>query len=288
MTTPVRHLRRFPRAARALRKRAAFALPLVLLLALAGSLAVAVLLERQSTASLSVKRHLDAYQFHHVSAGMREMTTRWLKTIRGSLSESLEADGRAFTLQLPGGYRVDVYAEDGQGAALSDVSQLSGRRREIAEYVREYVKAYAKPEELDDALRPAGPAVISVASAPRIVLEGLAAACVEPDQVPAVVEALERLALQTSRPDLIQATDATSPLADLGLEPRARTELETLITTSPSVYRVVCVERGPAGRATWRAGGLMDMAAPRSTAAYDQGGPFLTWEDLPVLDEVSR
>lgn len=274
--------------ARQRRSHPAFALPLVLILALTGSLAVAVLLERQGSATLSVKRQLDAYQSHHVSSGMREMIARWIKLMRGSLPDNLDADGRAFTLELPRGYTVDVYMEDGQGAAVTDATQLIGRRREIAEFMRAYVEATAKPEELDIALRSAGPGVVSVVTAPPIVLEALASACVEPEQVQSVVDALTRIGAEAARPDLVQATSAGSPLTDLSIDSRARTEIEAMITTSPTIYRVVCVERAPGGRVTWRAGGLMDLGAVRNQTAYDQGGPFLTWEDLPIEAELSR
>lgn len=263
-------------------------MPLVLILALAGSLIIAILLERQGSASLSVRRQLDAYQFHHVSGGMREMIARWMKLARGPIESNLDDDGRAFMLQLPGGYSVDVYMEDGQGGALTDTSQLVGRRRQIAEYMRAYVETFGDPDEFDVSLRPAGPAVISVASAPRIVLEALASACVEPDQVQQVVDTLLAIAAQHAEPGYVHSSSPQISLADLRIDSVARQEIESMITTSPSIFRIICVERAPGGRANWRAGGLMDVASTRSVAAYDQGGPFLTWEDLPPEGTRSR
>lgn len=278
-------------------------------------MAVVVLLDRQSAASLTVRRHIDAYHSHHIAFGMREMITKWTRQVRGNIQQGLDSDGLAFTMQLPGGNQVRVYFADAQGLALADTSQFTGRRREILDFMKAYVQVYAEPEDVPDMLRPAGPGVINVTSAPRMVLEALASACVEPDQVEMVVQTLMNLsaasALGTAEgfgapplPGALGGTDGGSfrsggrslaetsgntsainiaaALADLNIPEEAQAELVGMTTTTSTLWQVVCVEedaRGP----LWRAGGLFDATSgSRESATFDQGGPFLTWESLPL------
>lgn len=284
-------------------QRPAFALPLVIVLALAASLAVVVLLERQSTATLTVRRQIDAYHSHHISFGMREMVSKWLRQFRGSVEDNLDSDGRAFSLQLPGGNTVSVYIEDAQGLALSDPSQFVGRRREILEFMSGYIQTRSHPEDVDKLLRPVGPDMICVTTAPREVLVALASAVVAEDEVPAVVQALESIAggrdstngggttLGSDPAGVGGASGASSTriarngtnaaIADLSISDGAKRELIAMTTTRPTLYRVVCVEedsRGP----LWRAGGFMEIDTSSTSDVFDQGGPFLTWEQLPL------
>lgn len=284
-------------------QRRAFALPLVIVLALAASLAVVVLLERQSTATLTVRRQIDAYHSHHISFGMREMVSKWLRQFRGSVEDNLDSDGRAFSLQLPGGNTVSVYIEDAQGLALSDPSQFVGRRREILEFMSGYIQTRSRPEDVDKLLRPVGPDMICVTTAPREVLVALASAIVSEGEVPIVVDALESIANGTdsssgggttlgSDPAGIDGVSGASSsrvarngtnavLADLNISDDAKRELIAMTTTRPTLYRVVCVEedsRGP----LWRAGGFMEINNTATSDVFDQGGPFLSWEQLPL------
>lgn len=284
-------------------RQRAFALPLVIVLALAASLAVVVLLERQSTATLTVRRQVDAYHSHHISFGMREMVSKWLRQFRGAVEDNLDSNGRAFSLQLPGGNTVSVYIEDAQGLALSDPTQFVGRRREIVEFMSGYIQTRSRPEDVDKLLRPVGPEKICVTTAPRDVLVALASAIVSEGEVPVVVQALESIAsgrdntngggttLGTDPAGVDGASGASSTriarngtnaaLADLNISEDAKRELIQMTTTRPVLYRVVCVEedsRGP----LWRAGGFMEIDSTSSSDVFDQGGPFLTWEQLPL------
>lgn len=278
----------------------AFALPLVIILSLAASLAVVVLLDRQSAATLTVRRQVDAYHAHHISFGMREMVSKWLRQFRGVIDENLDSDGLAFSLQLSGGHKVNVYMEDAQGLALSDASQFVGRRREIIEFMSGYIQTTANPEDVDKLLRPVGPGMISVVGAPREVLVALASAIVEPDQVTTVVDALETMARGSGGTSLTLGTDpagtdgasassstrisragTNAALADLNISDDAKRELIAMTTTRPTLYRVVCVEEDSSGP-LWRAGGFMEIESNRSSEVFEQGGPFLTWEQLPL------
>lgn len=288
---------------------------MVILLALAGSLAVVVLLDRQGASTASVRRQIDAYNNHHIAFGMREMISKWLRQFRGTLRDNLDQDGFAFALNLPGGNSVRVYMEDGQGLALSDTSNFTGRRKEILDFVSAYVQLNAQPEEVENLLRPAGPGVISLNTAPRAVLEALAAACVQPDQVQHVADTLASIgragaaeaapsgagggggilgeglgavpALNSNGGGASGASVGTgsgainSSIMELNIPDQAKRELIALTTTRPTLWRVVCVEEDSIGP-LWRAGGFMDLQPGRTNSTYDQGGAFLTWEQLPI------
>jgi hypothetical protein len=68
---------------------------------------------------------------------------------------------------------------------------------------------------------------------------------------------------------------------ELNIPDQAKRELIALTTTRPTLWRVVCVEEDSIGP-LWRAGGFMDLQPGRTNSTYDQGGAFLTWEQLPI------
>lgn len=159
--------------------RGAFALPIVLLLAIVVALGVVVLLERHSVTHLAVARQIRGYTSYHQSAGLREVFNRWMPTVRGRVLESLEADGRAFRLTMPKSGYIDVYMADGQGTVLSDTNALAGRQREILEDMIAILKtpppelAERLPQDTSGLFRAVGPAQISVHSADPAVIEAL-------------------------------------------------------------------------------------------------------------------
>lgn len=157
----------------------AFALPIVLMLALVVALGVVILLERHGVTQLATARQIRGYSAYHQSAGLREVFNRWMPTVRGRVLESLEEDGRAFRLNMPKSGYIDVYMADGQGTVLSDTETLSGRQREILEDWIAILKsppgelAQRLPPETTRLFRAVGPPQISVKSADPAVIEAL-------------------------------------------------------------------------------------------------------------------
>jgi hypothetical protein len=299
-------------------RRRAFALPLVILLTLIVSLAVAILMQRNSIGYLAARRQADGYIDHHAGLGMREMVSRWLTTVRGRLNESLEDDGFAFSLELPGGDRVDVFLDDAQGAALARTDMLTGRRREIVEMMNAYLDLMESEGVLDEAQRTAldkglknkdsfamrqrthgkagepieelpmrrmyGPSEVSIKSASREVLEALASAITEPKKAIKVADALvQRREDQTGTRELA-VDEVTRTLRELGIEDEEMHEISSMLVYAPTLFRVTAEVRGSGGQLLEKAVGLMEVQEGRNDP-FNQNGPFLTWEAVPIEED---
>lgn len=296
-----------PRRARP--RRRAFALPLVILLTLVVSLSVAVFMQRSSIGTLAARRQADGYIAHHAGLGMREMVSRWLTTVRGRLKESIEDDGFVFSLDLPGGDRIDVFMHDAQGSALARGDALTGRRREIVETMNAYLDLTEQTRAAAEAsrlrvvagARPAtatgqndelplrrmyGPSEVSITTAPREVLEALASAITDPRKAADIADALVlRRDDQASTRDLA-IEEVTRTLRERGLNDDELNELTAMLVYVPSLYRVTAELRTSSGRILDKARGLMKIDEGRNDP-FNQNGPFLTWESVPE-DEWGR
>jgi hypothetical protein len=289
----------------------------VILLTLIVSLAVAVLMQRNSVGYLAARRQADGYIDHHAGLGMREMVSRWLTTVRGRLKESIEDDGFAFSLDLPGGDRVDVFLDDAQGAALSRTDALSGRRREIVEMMNAYLDVYeqsaaaqtdnrpeekglgkrdsfttrqrqhgvaGEPVEVLPNRRKYGPSEVSIKTAPREVLEALASAVTDPKKAAKIADALvQRREDQTGTRDMA-VDEVTRTLREIDVDDEEMHEISAMLVYSPSLYRVTAEVRGSGGKLLEKAVGLMQVQEGNNDP-FNQNGPFLSWEAVPLEDE---
>ncbi len=179
MTSPRLQLLRV----RLTRARRAFALPLVVLLLLVGGLTVALLLERHGVSYRAIVRNVDNYKNHHRSAGIKECILRWLDTARGRVDQSIDSEGLAFSMDVSGEGRIDVYLFDAQGSTLSDPTALSGRRREIVEDMKFLLESVPAEQRPDNLFRPVGPPEICLNTAPDLLIKALCLAVIgEPDK----------------------------------------------------------------------------------------------------------
>lgn len=302
-------------ATRARRVRA-FALPLVILLTLVVSLAVGVLMQRNSVGYLAARRQADSYINNHAGLGMREMVSQWLSTVRGRLRESLEDDGYAFSLELPGGDRVDVFFDDAQGSVLSRTDMLTGRRREIVEMMNAYLdvmeqtgremsnehpgeglgpresfevrqRAHGRagePIETMPMKREWGPSEISIRTAPVEVLEALASAVTDPKKAQKVAEALVKRRDDQSTTRDLAVDEVTRTLRELDVGDEAIREIGAMLVYTPTLYRVTAEQRSSNGELISKAVGLLEVKDNRGDV-FSQNAPFLTWETVPLEDE---
>lgn len=260
--------------------RRAFALPLVVLLAMAASLALVLLLERRAVSQRIMARQIAGYTGHHRSAGIREMINRWLTTTRNRVGDALDNGGQAFRLELPGGEMVVVSFADGQGAALIDETNAVGSRRDIIRSMREYLDGL--PLELTTyATRSVGPAEISLMAAPAIVIEALVVATVEPQRVPRAVEAI----LARRNAGVLERQQLPDALRDVGLTEDEQAELLDMLVEAPTLWMVQADVLDQDGFLTSRSIGLMEWTVESRSDPFNQSGPFLTWDEIP-LDQV--
>lgn len=261
-------------------------MPLVILLTLVAGLAVAVLFQRAGVAGLAARRQADDYTLHHAKVGLMELINRWHSTVRGRLKESIDDDGYAFSLQMPGNARVDVFVEDGQGKALARTESLVGRRREIVELMNVYLDQL--PEELQgDARRQYGPSEVSIRRAPRDVVVALAAAINGPERAAEVADALiERMDDQSSSDDgrEVSVQEITRTLSELQVEPEQITEFEAMLVTSPVLWWVTAEVRDSGNNLIERAGGYWEVSGGTNLDSFNQRSGFLSWDTLPLED----
>lgn len=155
------------RLARASRR--AYALPLVILLLLTATLTISVALQRQAAQQRLVSRMVGEYRRHHDMFGVQSIVLLWLGPQSASELTAMAADPDVdYDFAIPSGSRVQVFVEDGQGAALRDLSAVPDAQRE-------YYAGVLSRVPLDDpeATRGGGPHLISVNAAPRSVLAAL-------------------------------------------------------------------------------------------------------------------
>ncbi len=263
--------------------RRAFALPLVILLALVAALATAVILQRQGTGYAAVQRQVDLYHKHHRNMGMQEMIDRWVGTIRGPIAERLGAGGLAFELMLPHGDVTRVFLADGQGTVLNDLSAIKGPEaqytRRTLEILQDRFGDQNPPEGSGGAplYRDSGPSKISAAGATLEVLEAVAQAVAPESNWQRFVSDLA----QRRQEAVLVQSDIRSIALAAGLSQDEAAGLEMMLTADPIVWRVEVETRNtmnPA-RGRERHGGLIEIS--REPVSMGQATRFLTWDDLP-------
>lgn len=289
------------------RRARAFALPMVMLLALVATLGIGVMLERAAQATLATQREIEVYRRHHDTLGMKEMVNRWLGSNQSRLAERIADDGLAFRLELPAGEEVQVYFAPGQGQALTALDLLGGDRNLQA---RQAARLIAAMEQ--EAVQSGTDALVAAQDPALVDMEGDASRFqfspglsrpfgpVEVDVNTAPVEVLDtiaRVAIVEGSPDsfvaeLIRARDGDEPLTEVDIRSAAsRAELtdgdlatvRTMLTANATLWRVVAERLDRRGRLIERTGGYFQTGLSEGGSDFNQGGGFLSWRamDLP-------
>jgi len=268
-------------SAQARRGGRGFALPMVLLLAVASSILLVVMLERQGSQSLTVQRDFDLYVSHHTGKGMAEAISAWIMSnSRGPLAEALGDGGHAFDIEADGGQRVRVTMEEAQGTLLAEFAGLAEAQGSMA---RAAVRALADEAGADAPrlVRREGPMAVSALSAPRQVLVAAASAVVGPSEAAAIADEIlrARAAGPLDAPALVAALRAADP------SPSDRAKLQMMLTTQPTLWRVAA-ESEPAAtarsREPLRYEGLAVVSASgggaRGSGALQRNSSIIAWE----------
>lgn len=230
--------------------RRAFALPLVVLVALVASLAITVILDRQNAQSRSIARQIDRYVEHHIEKGFSEIVERWVQAIGNrSLAEALQSDGLAVTLEPEQGRSVKVYMLDAQGGALTDLAGLNEtaleQGRDIVRRLRQ-ITGGAGPGVRAGLTRQYGPLAVSVNSAPEPVLQAVIESASDGDFSKSLVGDIVSARTGGAK---IKPEDLSQMLANSGIDQEKRGRVEALLTATPSVWRIVLrPETGSSGQ----------------------------------------
>lgn len=153
----------------ALASRRAYALPLVMLLLLTATLSISVALQRQAAQQRLISRMVGEYRRHHDMFGVQSIVLLWLGPKSASELTAMAADPAVdYDFAIPSGSRVQVFVEDGQGAALRDLGAVPEAQRGF------YAGVLSRlPLDNPEASRGGGPHPISVNAAPWNVLAAL-------------------------------------------------------------------------------------------------------------------
>jgi hypothetical protein len=274
--------------------RRAFALPIVILLALVAALAGTLLLELQSNSSLAVNRQARVYEDHHLAAGMRELIDQWILTGGGDIADRLEDDGLAFELELPQNKRVRVYLEDAQGTVLRDTSSVGGAPARLLDRIIDQLELVAVPpplpvynadgtiagpvEQPPPLFRNVGPIQVSVNSATEQVLDAVASAMSNPDAARTLMRQIRSEARPGSR---ITPEDLNSMITSLrNLSTTDAQEFRSVLTAQPMLWRLTVETRhGSLSTApTERSAALIQLPVAGQTLG-PTGVIVLSWED---------
>lgn len=221
----------------------AFALPMVLMLMLAGTLGIVVILDRQVAHTLAVQRQLDDYRIHHAVRGLEESLSAWLNTL-GSLSvtDLVAADPHLLDLPLAGGTTISISMRDGQGTVLADFSGLKGDEPQTAQELYDRLLEIVGEVGMPEMTRTKGPVTLSVNGAPDEVIE---AACVYITGGDKADRLAKELLGSRAREPLTSAKMATIA-GEFGLSPEERAKLNQVLTDKPVIWEMEVLEVAPA------------------------------------------
>ncbi len=149
-----------------------FVLPMVILTALVASLVVGVAMQRHAAQELLARRQVEEYRRHHDMLGAQAIIRFWLSRKQNNeLADMAQQKRPAHRFALPGGLRITMWLEDGQGLAKADLTDVFPQEK------RDWFGAVLArlPVGRGDLVRRVGPPEISVNSAPREVLAALRA-----------------------------------------------------------------------------------------------------------------
>ncbi|HYE03471.1 MAG TPA: hypothetical protein VD963_09585 [Phycisphaerales bacterium] len=251
-----------------------FAMPLVVMLALVGGLAVSLVLELTANTALAVRRQTETYAGHHLAVGIKDMTDMWFISAGADVHGKLGEDGLAYEIELPSGPVVRVYLGDGQGSILGSAALLTPAQRERTRLMLARL-AVSAPGQLEQVVRADGPVAVSLRAAPDPVLEALVATCVGDDSAGVLAELA---ALRQRTP--LTAEDLAAAIRAANLPPEAAQALQEMLTVSPVLWRIV-VESGASrtdARVLERIEGLL-MTGPTGLNITEGGSVVIQWED---------
>lgn len=271
-------------------QRRAFAFVMVILLMIVVSMGIGLSMMRFSAQSKTVAREVTKYQEHHLGRGLQEAIGAWLRQQNGrDLYEALEPEtGYAMDIILADGSEVSVYLRDAQGAALSNLTNLS--EMEIEEgglLLRNLAGSTTERQYLRDT-RPFGPFRISIASASDRVLDA-AARVVAGSLADRFLAELDSIRYDT---DTITRSDLTRVATGSGLDAQQRAAMFRVFATDVELWAVIIEVRSGTGmnrgQVVARYGGITQIRLSSNNRSGNpmELGAFITWRKLELGNTV--
>jgi len=275
------------------RSKPAFALPIVLLIAVVAVLSITAVLERQNLAQRFVATQARRYQEHHEAAGTRELLSSWLSTTGASVTERLgELDpvvgSLVFTLDLPDNGYVRAWMRDAQGSILRDPRGVGGPTESqgiiaalfIEQALENLPEIYAQ-QAAKDWFREVGPIAVSINTAPPEVIDAVARAMFSNQNE---IDRLTRLILDERRVEPFDQRTFRQKLANARFVGVENTTILQLFTTTPELWEVIVEHRPPGpnfGTTSRWSKGLVIVAARSAGSIQGRSTSIVRWESIP-------
>lgn len=275
-----------------LAQRAAFALPLVMLVSFFAVGALAIMMERQSAVRLAVARQVDGYRQHHTQAGLRQLLSAWSqlyvynderRQAKGVIGVDIILDSGATG---GGGGKVELRLYDAQGpirrrtvdldpdvndvltaAAQALAGSSSSRAGSRGGQRGTSASAMDGLPTGDDLFRDRGPGQVSLDSASPEVLAAIATA-VDPS---ASGKAFADAVVQFRADKRIAPADVRNLTLSTGLPEEKLRLLEQCLVAEPSLWMAIATLTTPSGEVLERQGGLVLGIVKNNNSRIGQG-----------------
>lgn len=268
-----------------------FALPLVVILSMVATIAIAVMLERQGHQTRATVRQMRWTQDRHLERGVREVTGAWLTGASRRLNDISKKGGHALDLTMTDGRTIRLSVEDAQGTVLSNFEGVPENDLPFAQGAYDSVLLRAgDAETLERWTRTVGPAAISAVSATEEVLAAAASPMIGDGQASAMARDIV-LAREGAR-DASGSQWLRKVVADYFTDLEDRRAMQRMLLAEPNLWRLrisVLDGRDRVG-SMYEAVVHVDGREIRQRAdsgAFTPMGPFLLWRRLDEA-EVAR
>lgn len=227
--------------------RRAYVMPLVIMLVLVLGLLISVVLERQSTQTLSARRQIGQYESHHAGRGIQDAFDAWFSSGQSKpFRERMAPDGHLvdFTLpeglgpSVPGPLTVRVFGEDAQATMLADFTGLTGQTLADARALLDALKQITG-EDWQRHTRSQGPVTISATSAPEDLLQAVVRAATDSSiDGGEFVNSINRARAETEPGKGISPQAFNQAVMDGGFEPTQAAMVHRLVTPDTSFWKL--------------------------------------------------
>ncbi|MCA9279930.1 MAG: hypothetical protein H6815_05725 [Phycisphaeraceae bacterium] len=269
-----------------------FALPMVVLLSVFGTLMLGALMMRSGGQRLAAQRDVDAYQQHHIQRGLQEVISSWLKTVqRLNLSDTIEAGSEALTMELSSNREISVWVYPAQWRVLGTLDGLQGAELEDARLVRDMAIKIAPKSEPDKYLRSVGPYALSLQDTPLELIAAVVEGLADSQAASEVADMVERL---RSTSEELTLADFTREIVSTSVEPATRGRVNRLFTDKPTLWEIRVEVRVPPQPGyepvTWaRFAGTTTVAnstrgRSNQEFTFSPLGDFLEWREVDLGD----
>lgn len=273
----------------------AFALPLVVILSMVATMAIAIMLERQGQQTRATIRQMRWTQDRHLERGVREVAGAWLTGASRRLNDIAKEGGHALDLTMEGGRTIRLDIEDAQGSILSMFDGVSEAELPFAQGAYDSVLMRAGDEQtLDRWTRTVGPVAISAVTAPEEVIAAAVAPMIGDGQATALAR---DVVLAREDADADRGTQwLRRVIAEYATEMEDRRTMQRLLVGEPDLWRLsisVMDDRGRVG-SMYEAIVEVDGREIRQRAdsgAFSPLGPFLLWrrlDEAEMVEQVTR